>query len=76
MSISNDLAKEKYTSIFDFANFVPYVFAEKGVYDYSGKRLFYSQFSKIINANNELNNQEFKSIFEDNEKALEIIEKI
>jgi len=71
--ISNDLAKEKYTSMFDFANFVPYVFAEKGVYDYSGKRLVYSQFSKIINANNELNNQEFKSIFEDNYRKANLV---
>jgi len=71
--ISNDLAKEKYTSMFDFANFVPYVFAEKGVYDYSGKRLIYSKFANILNAQNELDDKNFKSIFEDNYRRADLV---
>lgn len=62
--ISNDLEKEKYTSAFDFANFIPYIFAENGVYDFSGKELVYSAFSKVFNSKNEIGNEDFKSIFE------------
>ena len=73
LMISNDLNKEKYTSIFDFANFVPYVFAENGVYDFSGNRLIYSKFSKILNPKNELSNKEFKSIFEENYRQSNLV---
>ena len=55
--ISNDLKNEKYTSIFDFSNFIPYVFAEKGVYDFSGKKMIFIPFSKVLNYDNELSNQ-------------------
>lgn len=71
--ISNDLSKEGYTSMFDFANFVPYVFSKYGVYDYSGKKLFYSKFSQILNAENELNDQDFKSIFETNYRNADLV---
>lgn len=61
---SSDLSKEKNTSVFDFANFTPYVFVENGVYDFSGSKLNYSNFSKILNAKNEMNDFNFKNIFE------------
>ncbi len=62
--ISDDLAKEKYTSVFDFVNFIPYVFAEKGVYDFSGKKLVYTEFSQILNSKNEIKDSDFKILFE------------
>ncbi|WP_268846639.1 hypothetical protein [Flavobacterium aestivum] len=62
--ISADLSKEKYTSVFDFANFAPYVFAENGVYDFSGNELKYFTFSKTLNGKNEMSNADFKTIFE------------
>jgi hypothetical protein len=62
--ISDDLAKEKYTSVFDFANFIPYVFAENGVYDFSGKKLVYTKFSQILNSQNEIKDADFKILFE------------
>lgn len=71
--ISNDLAHEEYTSIFDFANFVPYVFAKNGVYDFSGKRLIYYRFSEILNVKNEISDQEFKSIFETYYRTAELV---
>lgn len=71
--ISNDLSKEKYTSTFDFANFVPYVFAQNGIYDFSGKTLFYSKFSQVLNAENELSDQDFKSIFETNYRNADLV---
>lgn len=71
--ISNDLSAEEFTSVFDFLNFVPYVFAKNGVYDYSGKRLIYSRFSKIMNAENELNHNDFKSIFETNYRNADLV---
>lgn len=71
--ISNDLSAEEFTSVFDFLNFVPYVFAKNGVYDYSGKRLIYSRFSKIMNAENELNDNDFKSIFETNYRNADLV---
>lgn len=71
--ISNDLNREEYTSMFDFANFVPYVFAKNGVYDYSGKKLFYGKFSQVLNAENELNDQDFKSIFETNYRNADLV---
>lgn len=71
--VSNDLSKEKYTSMFDFANFVPYVFAENGVYDYTGKDVTYSKFSKIINAKNEIRGQNFKSLFETNYRDAKLV---
>ncbi|UQB69891.1 hypothetical protein [Epilithonimonas zeae] len=73
LMISNDLNKEKYTSIFDFSNFVPYVFAENGVYDFSGNRLIYSKFSQILNVKNELSDKEFKSIFEENYRQSNLV---
>lgn len=71
--ISNNLNKEEFTSVFDFLNFVPYVFAKNGVYDYSGKRLIYQKFSKILNANNELNDNDFKFIFETNYRNADLV---
>ena len=62
--ISDALLSEKYTSVFDFANFTPYVFAEKGVYDFSGNKLVYTLFSKVLNANNEISDADFKTLFE------------
>jgi len=62
--ISDDLEKEKYTSVFDFANFIPYVFAENGVYDFSGKKLVYTKFSQILNTENEIKDADFKILFE------------
>ncbi|WP_264550606.1 hypothetical protein [Flavobacterium sp. N2038] len=70
---SADLQNEKYTSVFDFANFSPYVFAEKGVYDFSGDQLEYCVFSKILNAENEINDLDFKSIFEKYYKEAELV---
>ncbi|KFC20633.1 hypothetical protein [Chryseobacterium sp. FH1] len=71
--ISNDLKAEEFTSVFDFLNFVPYVFAKNGVYDYSGKRLIYNKFSKIVNSENELNDKDFKSIFETNYRNADLV---
>ena len=71
--ISNDLKNEKHTSIFDFSNFIPYVFAEKGVYDFSGKKMIFIPFSKVLNYDNELSNQDFKRIFESYYKNAEIV---
>lgn len=71
--ISNDLSHEEYTSVFDFANFVPYVFAKNGVYDYSGNRLVYSKFSQVLNFQNEINDEDFKSIFESNYRKADLV---
>ncbi len=71
--ISNDLSKESYTSMFDFANFVPYVFAKNGVYDYSGNKLIYSKFSQVLNAENEITDKDFKSIFETNYRNADLV---
>lgn len=62
--ISDDLAKEKYTSVFDFANFIPYVLAENGVYDFSGKKLVYTKFLQVLNSQNEIKDADFKLLFE------------
>lgn len=70
---TNDLSHEEYTSTFDFSNFVPYVFAKNGVYDYSGEKLVYSRFSEILNANNEMDDKDFKSIFESHYKNAELV---
>lgn len=64
MILSNDLSHEKYTSVFDFSNFVPFVFAKNGVYDYSEKKIMYTKFSEILNSNNEMDDVDFRSIFE------------
>jgi hypothetical protein len=61
---STDLSNEKYTSVSSFENFSPYVFTGNGVYDFSGNKLKYFTFSKILNAKNEINDSDFKSIFE------------
>lgn len=71
--ISDDLAKEKYTSVFDFANFIPYVFAENGVYDFSGKKLVYTKFSQILNFKNEIKDSDFKILFEKYYKDAEMV---
>ncbi len=64
LMLSNDLAGEKYTSVFYFANFTPFVFAENGVYDFSGSKLIYNKFSEVLNSKNEINDGDFKSLFE------------
>ncbi|GAA3757762.1 hypothetical protein [Flavobacterium ginsengiterrae] len=71
--ISDDLAKEKYTSVFDFANFIPYVFAENGVYDFSGKKLVYTKFLQILNSQNEIKDADFKLLFEKYYNDAEIV---
>lgn len=71
--ISNDLSHEKYTSVFDFSNFVPFVFAKNGIYDYSGKKLIYKKFSEIINSDHELNDKDFKSIFESHYRNADLV---
>lgn len=70
---SEDLQKEKYTSVFDFANFSPYVFAENGVYDFSGNQLRYTVFSEIHNVKNEISDSDFKSLFEKYYRDAEIV---
>ncbi|MFC3563255.1 hypothetical protein [Pedobacter jamesrossensis] len=64
LMFADDLAHEKYTSVFFFANFTPFVFAEHGVYDFSGNKLIYHKFSEVLNAKNEITDQDFKNIFE------------
>ena len=64
MVITAELLTEKQTSVFDFANFTPYVFSEKGVFDFSGDKLIYTPFSRIENFKNEINNADFKAVFE------------
>lgn len=64
LMFSDDLAHEKYTSVFFFANFSPFVFAENGVYDFSGSKLTYHKFSEVLNSTNQINDQDFKNIFE------------
>lgn len=71
--ISDDLANEKYTSVFDFANFVPYVFAENGVYDFSGNKLVYIKFSSTLNSQNEIKDNDFKILFEKYYKDAEMV---
>ncbi|KQB40381.1 hypothetical protein [Flavobacterium aquidurense] len=71
--ISDDLAKEKYTSVFDFANFIPYVFAENGVYDFSGKKLAYTKFLQILNSQNEIKDADFKLLFEKYYNEAEVV---
>lgn len=61
---SENLLKEKYTSVFDFVNHTPYVFSEKGVYDFSGNELVFLPYSKIQNAENDISNSDFKTLFE------------
>lgn len=70
---SADLLKEKNTSVFDFANFSPYVFTEKGVYDFSGNELKYEAFSKILNVENELSDSNFKALFEKYYQEAELV---
>ena len=36
-----NLSAEKYTTVFDFENFTPYVFTDRGVYDFTGDNLKY-----------------------------------
>ena len=59
-----NLSAEKYTTVFDFENFTPYVFTDRGVYDFTGDNLKYIPFSKIENLKNEISNFDFKNIFE------------
>ncbi|MBO6185934.1 MAG: hypothetical protein J6O88_14835 [Chryseobacterium sp.] len=73
MVISNDLANEKFPSTIDFSNFIPYVFAKHGVYDFSGDKIIYSKFSKVLNFENELNNDDFKSLFENYYKEADLV---
>jgi hypothetical protein len=61
---SADLSNEGYNSVFDFANFIPYVFAEGGVYDFSENKLSFFKFSQKLNAENEVSDKDFKSFFE------------
>lgn len=70
---SADLLKEKNTSVFDFANFSPYVFTENGVYDFSGNELKYEAFSKILNVENELSDGNFKTLFEKYYQEAELV---
>ncbi|WP_292008455.1 hypothetical protein [Chryseobacterium sp.] len=71
--ISNDLRNEKFTSAFDFANFIPYVFTDKGVYDFSGKKLIYIAFSKILNAQDEMTEENFVSEFRKQYHGAELV---
>ncbi|MEO5910131.1 MAG: hypothetical protein ABIP95_04540 [Pelobium sp.] len=64
LMFSDDLANEKYTSVFDFANYTPYVFAENGVYDFSGSQLIYHKLYEVLNSKNELQDTDFKKTFE------------
>lgn len=70
---TTDLLTEKQTSVFDFANFIPYVFSEKGVYDFSGDKLNYIPFSRIENFENEISNTDFKTIFEKYYNTAELV---
>lgn len=70
---SDDLLKEKYTSVFYFSNFTPYVFSEKGVYDFSGDALKYIPFLQIENSKNEISTNDFNILFEKYYNSAEIV---
>lgn len=61
---SQEIEKEKFTSVHNFSNFTPFVFSQKGVYDFSGEQLKYSAFTNIQNADNSLTPSEFKVFIE------------
>lgn len=71
--LSENLLSEEYTSVYDFANFTPYVFSENIVYDFSGDRLIKSNLDKRLNTNNELTENEFKNTFEKMYQTAEIV---
>ncbi|GGX33552.1 hypothetical protein [Aquimarina muelleri] len=74
--ISEDLLTEDYTSVFNFENFIPYVFTKNGVYDFSGEKLIYTDFSIILNSyemSDEMSDDNFKSIFEAHYKNAELV---
>ncbi len=68
-----NLSAEKYTTVFDFENFTPYVFTDRGVYDFTGDNLKYIPFSKIENLKNEISNFDFKNIFENYYRTAEVV---
>lgn len=70
---SNEIEKEKWTSVHNFSNFTPFVFAEKGVYDFSGEQLKYSAFTRIQNADDALSPADFKGLIEANYKEAELV---
>ncbi|GGX05116.1 hypothetical protein GCM10007384_03510 [Aquimarina muelleri] len=71
--ITNSLHQEEYSSTANFANFIPYVFVKNGVYDFSGNEMRYHTFSEIINSNNEVKDEDFKTEFEKSYKEAELV---
>ncbi|MCL5245368.1 hypothetical protein M4I21_06080 [Cellulophaga sp. 20_2_10] len=71
---SDDLLHEKsYISTLDYNNFIPFVFTSKGVYDFSGKELIFMPFEEKLNVKTELNNSNFKSIFEKKYNSADLV---
>lgn len=62
--MQDSLPQEKVTSTYNFHNYIPYVFASKGVYDFSGTTLTFNPFAEIYNTHQDLNDTDFKSLFE------------
>ena len=70
--ISANLADE-FSSTTDFENFIPYVFVDKGVYDFTGDKLGFKAFSKIINNKNDMSDEEYFDVFLKNYNEAEIV---
>ena len=64
LMFTKDLNDEKYTSVFHFMNYVPYVFTLDGVYDFSTHKLTYFPFIKIENVDDKIREFDFKTVFE------------
>lgn len=62
--LSDSLAQEKVTSVFHFNNFIPFVFTNKGVYDFSAEQVEYQDIAEVYNENNELSDKAFKTLFQ------------
>ena len=62
--ISDSLTHEKITSTFNFNNYLPFVFTQKGVYDFSTDLVEYQDIAEVHNVSNDLSDAAFKTLFE------------
>lgn len=62
--LSDSLAHEKITSVFHFDNFIPFVFTNKGVYDFSAEQVKYQDIAEVYNESNDLCETAFKTLFQ------------
>lgn len=62
--ISDPLTHEEVTSAFNFNNYLPFVFTNKGIYDFSTEQVEYQNIVKVYNEGNDLSDTAFKTLFE------------